>query len=1354
MRNLLIAVCFLAVLPASGFAQDLKQPGSEQNTIPAPSKQGASSVAGMVMDATGAALVGATVKVRDSGGREVTAQTDGTGHYTVTGLAAGPANVSVNVAGFADFSATAQLPVNGRSTIDCKMQLVETTTSVEVTGARAMEIETENAEVSGTLEQKQIVGIGLNGRNFLSLVTLTPGVSNQTGQDEAKVGVVGSAKFSVNGGRTEYNTFDVDGNDVLNTDIAASRGHTTLLVYPSLDSIQDMKVLTSNYGAQFGRSASGTVQVEVKGGGDHLHGNAYEFIRNEAFNARNYFDAPGKAPLYRRQDFGFTFGGPLAIPHRGAQKPAKTSFFVSEEWRKESTPLEFNQGVPTDAERGYNLATKSYTNVADFSDVCPPGGFSSFNSSQYPDCPGLGHGGTYNAYANNQFYIDPIAKSILETGVIPRANASSGCISSIGSCYVSSISPPTDYREDLGRIDRAFSDKWKLYATVVHDHWKTRTAVPEWATYVNSFPSVLNSFLGPGYSAVFHLTTVITPTFLNDFSMGATWQRVSLEDLPGPGVSFDRSGLDGVTDPMGSFFHNCDGGQIANGACSNEKLPSLVFAGTNAEYGGAGFNVDSSYMPWFHTRGVGTISDSMSKFFPRHALLFGAQLVGAARHELGGANGANSGDRQGLLTFTNNGCVNAAGNAFAAFEYNNYLLSYNDQGGGEACSYQQDNTQITYKVKYWTLEPYFQDNFKLTSRLTVNLGVRISLFDNWKPDGTTLENWNPAAFDPKVAANNNVTLDAARGYLVDATSTTSNYIGDPIPFDGQTLNPLLTNGLVRCGVNGVPDSCQSSHLFNTAPRVGFAWDPSGAGLTSIRAGYGIFYEHGTGSEANAGSLMGNPPEVVSMSEDNPDSYAAIGLAGNGHSGTESKTPIQTPLNMISIPTKTIWPYVQQWSFGVQQAINKDLQIGVAYVGSKGTRLAVASQLNQLPPVPAAENPFGPSEPLLQQSCEANNGVPGSSNNIWGTTPSYVFFTLQDGSPVYFNQNPSAFNALVAACDGYGGQNGNLPFEVARNGLRPYRGVGNVLAIRNAANSSYNSLQITAHHINAPVDIAATLTYSHSIDTASDRFSSTFVNAYDLAANRASSDFDQRFLINVNYVYPLPLVRWAKAVRDAFIPGPPYPGKLDDGNPWTPPDHGDLAAFAKKVFEDWSLSGLTIRQTGTPFSVINGASSNGVSVSDNAGFALDVGPDSYPDVAPHRGGKCYTRFQDTGTVGPIIGNSCSFFAPRALTQGNAGRNYLNNPGRTNWDAALLKDMKLREGTTLQFRAEAFNVFNNTQFILYDPTRGNTSSNTISCYGDVTVAYTAGASTCNTGNGFLHPIAAHRPRTLQFGLKLQF
>src|SRR5208337_1055433 len=266
-------------------------------------------------------------------------------------------------------------------TVNAQITSVKAESStVVVEGGGGGKIELESATISGTISNQEVTTLGLNGRNFTQLTTTTPGVSNQSGQDEAKVGISGSAKFSVNGGRVEYNTFEVDGSDVLNTSINASRGQgEPLIVYPSIDAIQDIQVLTSNYGAMYGKTASGSVIVTTKSGTGQFHGNLYGFVRNEFFNARNYFNQPGKAPLYRRQDYGGTIGGPVFIPNRYNSKKDKTFFFFSEELRLEKTPVTYNQAVPTVAERS-----------GDFSDVCPASAIQGgiyYPGSAYPDCP-------------------------------------------------------------------------------------------------------------------------------------------------------------------------------------------------------------------------------------------------------------------------------------------------------------------------------------------------------------------------------------------------------------------------------------------------------------------------------------------------------------------------------------------------------------------------------------------------------------------------------------------------------------------------------------------------------------------------------------------------------------------------------------------------------------------------------------------------------------------------------------------------------------------------------------------------------------------------------------------------------
>src|SRR5215471_4669292 len=326
-------------------------------SLAADSQEGQKSnaaITGIVTDQTQAFVTGAHVTLTNTAGLKQEKQTDDKGSYSFTGLAPGTYSVSVSAPNFEtkvldNISLTAGQELNFEVSIEPE----KAKTEVNVEGGGVGQVEVENATVSGTITEKEVVSLGLNGRNFTQLIALAPGVSNQTGQDEAKVGVVGSVKYSVNGGRVEYNTFEVDGSDVLNTGLNGSA--STLMVYPSLDAIQEVKVLTSNYGAQYGRTASGTVQVTTKSGTDKLHGNAYDFLRNEVFNARNYFDAPGRAPLYRRQDFGGTIGGPLTIPGFYNAKRDRTFFFFSEEFRLEKTPTDYNQAVPSLKERGLKM---------------------------------------------------------------------------------------------------------------------------------------------------------------------------------------------------------------------------------------------------------------------------------------------------------------------------------------------------------------------------------------------------------------------------------------------------------------------------------------------------------------------------------------------------------------------------------------------------------------------------------------------------------------------------------------------------------------------------------------------------------------------------------------------------------------------------------------------------------------------------------------------------------------------------------------------------------------------------------------------------------------------------------------
>jgi hypothetical protein len=233
------------------------------------------------------------------------------------------------------------------------------------------------------------------------------------------------------------------------------------------------------------------------------------------------------------------------------------------------------------------------------------------------------------------------------------------------------------------------------------------------------------------------------------------------------------------------------------------------------------------------------------------------------------------------------------------------------------------------------------------------------------------------------------------------------------------------------------------------------------------------------------------------------------------------------------------------------------------------------------------------------------------------------------------------------------------------------------------------------------------------------------------------------MLSVSYVYQLPMTKVRNMMNWADD---------DPTNELTKHGAGSSGGVNKKIWEGWELSGITVFQTGTPFSVLNAGSVDGISAPDNAGIVTVAGPASYPDVAVAPLSKP-TGPSGPSTFGPLLQNPGQFIAPTGFTFGNAGRNYLHNPSRTNFDMALSKSFALSESRSLQFRMETFNLFNHTQFRIYDPSHpGNPGNNVVSCYGDGNSS--AGDSGCVATTGFLHPIDAHRPRTMQFGFKFLF
>jgi hypothetical protein len=349
-------------------------------------------------------------------------------------------------------------------------------------------------------------------------------------------------------------------------------------------------------------------------------------------------------------------------------------------------------------------------------------------------------------------------------------------------------------------------------------------------------------------------------------------------------------------------------------------------------------------------------------------------------------------------------------------------------------------------------------------------------------------------------------------------------------------------------------------------------------------------------------------------------------------------------------------------------------------------------------VPSSQNPYKPGEAIGANDCA--NATPTGG----GVTPSGVPVTGQ-----------AAINLYVAC-----GNDAN-PF-------RPYVGIGGITRKQGNGSSSYDALQVAVRHSVGGLQVNLAYTYSHSIDDASDWNDVGLLNAYNLDAFRASSTFDQRHVFNLGYVYDVP-----------FFKKPGLQNKLLGG---------------------WQWSGIVDIETGTPFTVYNGG--NGVVPGDNAGVANNTSSNgngqSYPDLIgnPNSG---VTNIVVPG-FGPLLFNPAAFVAPRGLTFGDAGRNVLTNPRRTNFDMSLIKHFAVTESKYFEFRAEAFNVFNHTEFSWLGGDPGSAASNTpfgsptnsVGCYGGTNNS--AGDSSCTSTVPLLHANAVHPARILQLALKFIF
>lgn len=810
-------------------------------------------ITGTVTDSTGAVVPGAKVIVRSAAtGAERKLETNGSGIYNAYSLSVGQYEVEVTSAGFKKSARSAiQVNVADQLAINFALEVGDASQSVDVV-ATTPDVQTEKGDVSHVVSEKQMTDLAVNGRTFTLLQQLLPGASRMAG-DEGGTGFSSSKGFSINGGRQDSTGFLIDG--VENTDMGNGVG---LMTSPGMETIGEFKMQTANYSAEYGTAGGANMLVVTRTGAKDFHGAAYEFLRNDAMDAR-YFFANSK-PILRYNNFGYRIGGPAFIPKLYNRNHDKTFFFFAQEWRKKKTESTYLAATPTQDMRSGNFASEALRTGQNIID--PVTGIP-FPNNQIP---------TNRLNANAQ---------LLLQSLFPMPNQS-GFLN-----YVKNGANPDDWRQETVNVTHYITPNNQLTFRMIQDTEVMTTATSLWGG--QAFPNIGSIVTLPGHSYLAKVTSSISSTLLNEVSY-AYGSNYGKQGSPAVVETGPYLAPDGLT--IQRLF------PLASGRPN--KVPNLSFAGG---WGG----IDTSYYPWWAHHSIQTINDNLSKTVGTHSFKFG----GTWQYSITPVE-AQSQD-QGAFNFDGH---------FTGHSIADFLL-------GDAQSYSQLSQRLTPYYDYHQLELYAQDSWKVTSRLTLNLGVRYFYIPHLYEEKNLLYNFLPGKFDPAKA----VTV------LPD---------GSIQPNSGNPLNGILgvKDGLSRDLVNNYP--------WTFGPRLGFAWDPTGQAKWAIRGGYGIGYYRTQGNDSYA--MVGNPPGAATVTVSNPSlNNPASGQAGALY-----------PYNFNSLDMNYKVPTVQTYSLIAEHEIMPGTAVSLGYVGSRGTHLDRARNINQ--PLPVSGYNFDP---------RLNSGYPGA-----------------------------------------------------------------------------------------------------------------------------------------------------------------------------------------------------------------------------------------------------------------------------------------------------------------------------------------------------------------------------------------
>jgi len=874
------------------------------------------SLSGTVADKTGGVLTGATVKITSQEtGLTRDARTDDSGHYLVPLLPVSIYTIHVEAQGFQTTEQRdIRLQVAEQREINFNLNPASVTQSVEVS-ATQVAVETTNPTLGQVITTEEVADLPLNGRNFVQLATLTPGTTQETnpnsffnGAASSEVSTRGTFSLSVGGSRAQSTDWLIDNND---NDELTSGG---ISILPTIDSIQEFKVLTYNYSAEYGTRAGPTVLITTKSGTNNWHGNLYEYLRNTKFDARSYFaqtfDSSGNLVPFREKfnlnQFGGSFGGPI--------QKNKTFFFVNYEAKRQRHGIPFTGTVPTDAEKGGNGAYADFTGdpfagilANPYAPLIPD----SDPQRHYPfQCDSSGTPIPVNSDGTQALGPNPeVGCNKIPITSDPSINGGHGLVDPIGLALMNLYPHGLDTYNNLGenyanvpvrrlnegnatiRVDHTFSSKDSAFARFTYDQANSYVpgGSPSWAE-LNAFGS--NQLISNhGRNAVISETHIFNSNNINQAYFG--YNRIfnhitSYGEFGAPAIC--EAAILGIV------------GADLNGACPNappgltQTPKDCLSCGLSSiqmtNYWSLG---DRGFAPFQGGTNVFTFSDTFDMIRGKHDLRVG---LGVRINQM---NVMTNGFQDGFFIM---------GSSYTGDNAADLLV-------GQPFGSLHDQTfyGATTGRRWKLFRPFVQDDWRVTSNLTLNLGLAWALVT---PETETRN--RQANFDFK-------TLQ----YLIAG-------------------NPVFGAGCTNCVSS---DAAAGVQFDKTAlePRIGISWKPFGSQNTAVRAGYAIY--HDSAWSLGAQGLWQNPPYYAEVDQ----FLFSTCPFGNSVSETPSACGIKyglvqpdlQPLTSAPNPeafTGGIWSMnrnfkqgmVQQFNLNVERQLPGDVVLTTGYAGSRGTHI--------------------------------------------------------------------------------------------------------------------------------------------------------------------------------------------------------------------------------------------------------------------------------------------------------------------------------------------------------------------------------------------------------------------------------